>query len=132
IALTFAMLLASVSPAAGAAPRPRAEASEQAVPAAVYTLGRGAARLSLAEPRELSAFAPLGKQSHVGRSLAAGDFDGDGRTDLVEGYATGLRGLVTVARGDDGGSFGEPRDFELPAAADLLVAGDFDGDSRDD
>jgi CSLREA domain-containing protein len=89
------------------------------------------------------------------RSLAAADFDEDGVVDLAAGYAdagSGL-GLVAVWRGNvdaldpwgpearrrrDAGAFtaapflGPPAIAALPAPADHLAAGDFDGDGHQD
>jgi hypothetical protein len=60
--------------------------------------------------------------------LAAGDFDGDGRTDLAAGAFTPSVGIY-LGRGD--GTFHGPDTGAMPAAA-AFVAGDFDGDGRPD
>jgi hypothetical protein len=79
-------------------------------------------------------------------SLAADDFDGDGVRDLACGYAAGGSGFVTISRGDAAAVYGPGslaadaappfsapvRVAALPAAPDLLAAGDFDNDGRRD
>src|SRR5262245_22275741 len=90
------------------------------------------------------------------RALAAADFDEDGVPDLVAGFADGRRGRVALLSGDPDAIFpGQPvararraadhvdpdavppfrsigAVFEIPLAADLLGAGDFDNDGHMD
>ncbi len=82
----------------------------------------GAADGGLAAPVPLMA---------MGELLASGDFDGDGRPDLV----TGRGSEVTVLY--NAGGFSQPRQVgirqgSLEAAAVSLAAGDLDGDGVDD
>ncbi|WPO70805.1 MULTISPECIES: FG-GAP and VCBS repeat-containing protein [unclassified Streptomyces] len=89
----------------------------------------GVTRSGTAGHRELkTAIAPDGSDHY--RSLAAGDFDGDGRDDLVVG-----------GRYDEDGSFdgaslvypGASGTYTaLPDEAHAAATGDFDGDGRDD
>ena len=84
------------------------------------------------------------------RSLAVGDFDGDGADDLVSGHGSAGGGMVVVRRGDPDavgpapldeqgrstvGTFGDRWFFapklsvsELAGPADFVGAGDFDAD----
>ncbi len=76
--------------------------------------------------------APAAIPGTSGRALlvASGDFDGDGRPDVV----TSANGL-TVLRGLGGGTFAAPSSIALPVvqgSLDNLGAGDVDGDGRSD
>jgi CSLREA domain-containing protein len=85
------------------------------------------------------------------RALASADFDEDGVPDLICGYARGVRGLVTLHRGNvdsihqnspeaqrrkaegtfsDSAFLSPALVFEAPIAADFVGAGDFDGDGH--
>ena len=61
-----------------------------------------------------------------GGSIASGDFDGDGRLDLVIAVSGSL--LLLLGNGD--GSFQSPRTVASGAPARIAVAGDFNGDKR--
>ena len=75
---------------------------------ALLAEGRGHPWITMADGREIdidferdpqlkTQLAPAGLR---GLSLAAGDFDQDGVTDLVSGYATSIGGLVRIHRGN--------------------------------
>ncbi len=62
------------------------------------------------------------------RTARVVDLDGDGREDFI-----GLTGAVLSVRpGRGDGAFGEPQLHALPAPGVGLIAGDFDGDDRQD
>jgi hypothetical protein len=62
-------------------------------------------------------------------SLVAGDFTGDGRTDLA---TPGAGDGVSVSLSNGKGSFQTPVTYALPFSPTALVAGDFNGDGRPD
>ena len=63
-------------------------------------------------------------------ALVAGDFNGDGRTDLaVANYGTND---VSVLLGNGDGTFQDQVRYAAGTAPDALVAGDFNGDGRTD
>ncbi|MBS1793564.1 MAG: VCBS repeat-containing protein [Acidobacteria bacterium] len=74
-------------------------------------------------------------------SVAAGDFDGDGKKDLAVTNRLSNNGIVSVLRNTSTGpaniGFDPPVDFtilpeELSAALGQIVAGDIDGNGKDD
>jgi VCBS repeat protein/all-beta uncharacterized protein/S-layer family protein len=86
-------------------------------------------------------------------ALASADFDEDGITDLIGGYAGSEGGIITIHRGNvdsiypnapeakqrkaegtftDSPFLSPARAFAVPEAADFIAAGDFDGDSNRD
>jgi hypothetical protein len=79
---------------------------------------------------------PLGSGVTDPRSLAAGDLDGDGRTDLVAGSAGGGTGTISVLRGTAGGTFaaplGNPFGLGVAGGAGAVAVGDLNGDARPD
>jgi len=101
--------------------------------------------LSFCDGRALAGGAQLGDVQPL--ALASSDFDGDGVPDLASGYKTGKGGAITVHRsniaalwpygaalrnGPPAAFLTGPRSFALPEEPDFLVAGDFDGDGRQD
>jgi hypothetical protein len=70
-------------------------------------------------------------------SVAAADFDGDGRTDIAASYATsGIPpphpGFVAVFLQNAAGQFTQSRAYDVGNDPFALTAGDFDGDGRTD
>jgi len=61
-------------------------------------------------------------------SLAVGDFNGDGKLDLVEGYFEGNQIAILFGNGD--GSFQAPVSIPVQAATGDLVVADFNGDGK--
>lgn len=96
-----------------------------------------------AAPRSLAADLEPGTSSQGGAALAlaSGDFDADGRQDLVVARASDDGGLLelylgtprTARAADAFAGFASPhRTLALPFAADLLVGGDLDADGHAD
>jgi hypothetical protein len=72
---------------------------------------------------------PLG--SGVPLSVAAGDFNNDGNSDLAVSEDGGNSfGDVAVLRGDGRGGFSAPSGYSLPFPAQSLAVGDFNGDGN--
>lgn len=81
-------------------------------------------------------------------SLGSGDFDEDGVPDLISGYGSDSRGLITLHRGNVDSIYPEARQrqasteqadspflspafvFNVPEPPDFIAVGDFDGDSH--
>jgi hypothetical protein len=63
-------------------------------------------------------------------ALAAGDFTGDGRTDLA--VANALDNDVSVLLGNGDGTFQAAQTYAAGSVPDAIVAGDFTGDGRTD
>ncbi len=77
-------------------------------------------------------FAPQANYSGAGDSIAAGDFDGDGRVDIVvSAWGNGVRegtASVFLNRGD--GTFALPATYSANLQAQSVAVGDFSGDGR--
>lgn len=123
-------------------------------PAAMSARGRGNPWVNLGDGYELRGLSPIAAATvaRVPKGLAAADFDADGITDLAVGFATGIGGIVAVYRGNAGAIYpstigagqqsssrpsnapflAPPVELAVPEAADVLVAGDFDGDAQAD
>ena len=65
-------------------------------------------------------------------SIAVGDFNGDGNTDLVVTKIDGGVGRVGVLMGKGDGTFQAPVDYAAGNAPTSIVTGDFNGDERPD
>lgn len=65
-------------------------------------------------------------------SAALGDFDHDGKLDLVLGHRDDRQVLLYVGTGDGHFQTGEPKAIPIPKAAVSMTAGDIDGDGYDD
>jgi hypothetical protein len=85
--------------------------------------------------------ASLARKPSRGLSLAADDFDQDGKEDLVCGLASeDGDGLIALHRGNsdlihpnaEAPFLAPARVFEMPVAAEFLASGDFDADSHRD
>ncbi|WAS93136.1 FG-GAP-like repeat-containing protein [Nannocystis punicea] len=103
----------------------------KAVPLAFAADDRG---FSITNLGDASLAAAAGRH---GVQTATGDFDGDGRTDLVLAGVSDWKSLVlALSRGDGSFAVSSPElaDWHERAARDNahLFAGDFDGDARDD
>src|SRR5437867_10536386 len=72
----------------------------------------------------------------LGTAIAAGDFNGDGRSDLAVGASseigTSFMGRVLILLGRDDGTFGPPIQAESADCPVEIVMGDFDGDEHHD
>jgi hypothetical protein len=64
-------------------------------------------------------------------SVAIGDFNGDGKTDLAVASSTPIGGNITVLLGNGDGSFHSGVDYSVSGAT-YIVAGDFNRDGKTD
>jgi len=63
-------------------------------------------------------------------SVAIGDFNGDGKSDLA--LTTYSQGIVSVAFGDGTGGFGATTNFNVGSGPASVKTGDFNGDGKSD
>jgi hypothetical protein len=71
--------------------------------------------------------------SNVGgspQSVALGDFNGDGKQDLVVAHE--LSDNVSILLGDGAGNFGAPTNFSVGDSPESVALGDFNGDGKQD
>jgi len=69
-------------------------------------------------------------EDFFGAPLAAGDFDGNGVSELAVGLSSGTGGVQTLQR--DSGGYGDPQPAVIATRASALAAGDLNADGRDD
>jgi hypothetical protein len=62
--------------------------------------------------------------------IVAGDFNGDGKTDLAAGFRQ--NGILHVLLGNGDGTFSAPLDFSVPPLLMVLATGDFNRDGTTD
>lgn len=119
----------------------------------VHASGRGRPWVNLQDGLEVHDSAAKGLDAAEGLSAATGDFDEDGVPDLVAGYRTAGGGAIAVSRGNvdaifpnapeaqarkANGTFTDApflpgaRSFVVPAAVEMLGAGDFNADGHMD
>ena len=67
---------------------------------------------------------------YASESLAVGDFNGDGKQDLVS--ANFYSGTVSVLLGDGNGEFSGPTDFVAGHYSVAVAVGDFNRDGKED
>jgi hypothetical protein len=65
-------------------------------------------------------------------SVAAADFNGDGKIDLVVGNFSTTDGYAAVLLGNGDGTFQTPQNYPTSSYLDSLAVGDFNGDGRAD
>ena len=65
-------------------------------------------------------------------SVAVGDFNGDGQDDLATAHDEVVGSTVSVLLNDGDGTFGPKTDYTVGGWMYSVVAGDFNGDGRDD
>jgi len=75
-------------------------------------------------------FTLIGSQQDVRSRLMAGEFDGDGRLDLVLTHRNTQEVALIINAGD--GTLAEPILYDTGSPVASLHAGDFDGDGKDD
>jgi VCBS repeat protein/thrombospondin type 3 repeat protein len=85
-------------------------------------LNRGGGGFDLASPARVGAFP---------RSTAAGDFNGDGWTDLVTTNSVFIND-ISILLGTGDGSFAPQIRFPVNSFVSSVTSGDFNGDGRDD
>ncbi len=90
----------------------------------------GDARVILSRGGGNFELAPPGRVGTSPRSIAAGDFNGDGRADVVTTNSIFYDMSVLLGNGD--GSLGPQIRIPLNAFVDAATAGDFNGDGKDD
>ncbi|SFT84890.1 gliding motility-associated C-terminal domain-containing protein [Algoriphagus locisalis] len=64
------------------------------------------------------------------RSVAIGDFNGDGKQDLA--VANGISDSISILLGNGSGEFGAKTDFETGELPHSVTVGDFNGDGKQD
>ena len=78
----------------------------------------------------MTRFGAISNYSDRPRSIALGDFNGDGVTDVVA--ANGFEFGVRILLGDGTGGFGEAVLWSTAGQPDVVAVGDFDGDGNPD